>query len=218
MKDAINQKIVSERKARFLNNTIYTQDIDKEYVFSYPNFNKNIILFIGRLVKNKKIDTLIEYFQLINQEFSSGEGVPFELRVIGDGPERYKFEKLSKNHSNVKLLPGTKDEKIISKHMTDSCLVFIPGHSGLSINHAFKYGRPYATLNGNSHGPEIDYIKDFGYNGFILKNSKEENIRKIISFLESRNEVIYDNAYKTGQYLSVENYCNQFLYALNTDY
>ena len=44
--------------------------------------------------------------------------------------------------------------------MRDCNLVFVIGHSGLSINHSFCYGRPYATIKSNSQPPEIDYIEN----------------------------------------------------------
>ena len=52
--------------------------------------------------------------------------------------------------------------------MKKASLVFVPGLSGLSINHAFAYGRPYATFSAERHGPEINYLIN-GVNGFIIK-------------------------------------------------
>jgi hypothetical protein len=63
------------------------------------------------------------------------------------------------------------------------------------------------------HPPEIDYLEN-GYNGFIMSKSKVENIKMIRTFLLSSEEKIYDNAYKTGQKLSTENWCRKIKEAL----
>ena len=89
--------------------------------------------------------------------------------------------------------------------MEQANLVFIPGGSGLSINHAFAYGRPYATIPHPEHGPEISFIKN-DYNGFILSGNKQENIEKLYNFLNTLPKYIYDNAYSSGKKLSIENW------------
>ena len=71
------------------------------------------------------------------------------------------------------------DEADIAPIMKNASLVFIPGHSGLSVNHAFSYGRPYITLQGPSHAPELEYL-DENKNGFVLDgNDFEANINTI---------------------------------------
>jgi hypothetical protein len=93
--------------------------------------------------------------------------------------------------------------------------VFIPGHSGLSINHAFAYGRPYVTLQGPSHAPELEYI-DQGVNGFVLDGDFDSNIETINNLLLNRTilETFCDNAKSKGEYLSVEKWVNQLKLSL----
>ena len=94
--------------------------------------------------------------------------------------------------------------------MARASLVFIPGHSGLSINHAFAYGRPYVTLASNDHAPEIDYVEN-GKNGYILHYDLESNIEIINKLISNRItlENFCDNAKQKGNYLSVEKWVEQ---------
>ena len=50
-----------------------------------------------------------------------------------------KIEKAVSNFKNVFYHGGLIEEKKISKVMSKIDYVFVPGHSGLSINHAFAY-------------------------------------------------------------------------------
>lgn len=94
-------------------------------------------------------------------------------------------------------------------------MVFIPGHSGLSVNHAFSYGRAYFTIGGKDHGPEIEYIKH-GINGGILGSDMEKNIQELEEYFLGDSTQVLRNAFDTGLELSVENWCEQFYGSLNS--
>ena len=89
-------------------------------------------------------------------------------------------------------------------------MVFIPGHSGLSINHAFAYGRPYVTLQGASHAPELEYIEE-GSNGYVLKGDIDSNMKTIENLLINRSvlEQFCKKAKQKGVELSVKNWVRQ---------
>ena len=92
-------------------------------------------------------------------------------------------------------------------------MVFIPGHSGLSINHAFSYGRPYFTIETDGHGPEIAYIET-GINGFLLGSNKTKNLYMIEKYLLNDNSKLCLNAFNKGNELSIENWCERFYSSL----
>ena len=209
MNYAIKNQLVEDFKASYVNNTLYTKDIDRYYKFSYPSNNKKIILFIGRLIYTKRVDLLLKYYEKINKNLSA-KGYKSELRIIGEGPFFDKINQAAKKDTSIKVLGGIVQERAISKHMKDVSLVFIPGDSGLSINHAFCYGKPYATIKSKNHGPEINYLKN-GINGFLLSGDFNSDVSKICSVLISNNKEIFDNAYETGQSLSVDTWCTQIM-------
>jgi hypothetical protein len=102
--------------------------------------------------------------------------------------------------------------------MKKASLVFIPGHSGLSVNHAFSYGRPYVTLQGPSHAPELEYL-DNGENGYLLDEDFETNCHTINNLLSNRTllERFCENANQKGEYLSVQKWVEKMKQSLIND-
>lgn len=79
----------------------------------YPQTHKKNeipkILFVGRLVSQKGINTLLKTAKLLKEK------IDFELLIIGDGPMRKNIEKfIQKNalHKNIKLLGQQPHEKM----------------------------------------------------------------------------------------------------------
>lgn len=69
--------------------------------------NRNSILYVGRLVSYKNVDTLIKAFALVNKKLPDAT-----LIIIGTGPERKNLEKLAANlECNVKFLGFVSEEK-----------------------------------------------------------------------------------------------------------
>ena len=62
LEKAIKLNLISSKKAHYANNTIYTKDIEEKYKFIIPSNNDISLLFIGRLIENKKLDRLFEYY------------------------------------------------------------------------------------------------------------------------------------------------------------
>lgn len=208
---SIQEGMVHKSKAFYANNTI-----DIEQIFSLAGQQKNQlgnnILFIGRIVPSKRLDLLIEYFKEIQKVIED-----CKLLIIGDGPESAKYQEMSKHIANVHWLGAIVDEAEICRYAQMSKIVFVPGHSGLSINHSFAYGKPYVTLERETHPPEIDYIIN-GKNGLILPmDDKEENVKKILRLLT--DNTCYDEmsaaALETAQQLTLENWIKSMKSALN---
>jgi glycosyltransferase involved in cell wall biosynthesis len=148
---------------------------------------------------------LIKYYNSLKQSQQK-----LKLEIIGDGPESYIVKEALKNDSDIFWHGTIVDEEEIAPIMSRASLVFIPGLSGLSINHAFAYGKPYLTLKADKHGPEISYLVD-GENGYILEDNLEEDVKKITQLLEDRNQLIRYSEYAKlkSEYLSVQNWVKQ---------
>ncbi|MEY8847882.1 glycosyltransferase family 4 protein [Psychroserpens sp. XS_ASV72] len=202
---AVSERLIAKEKAFWANNTIDTSEIQKHHTYQLPNANKISILFIGRLIASKRIPELLEYYARLKQDIPN-----LELDIIGDGPESYLVKEASELDTNIHWHGTLIDEEKIAPIMQRASLVFIPGHSGLSVNHAFAYGRPYITLEGPSHAPEVDYI-DQAENGFMLHGTFDENIEVIKHLLLDKDQLkqFCDSAKEKGNYLSVENWVNQ---------
>ncbi|WP_162430956.1 glycosyltransferase family 4 protein [Christiangramia aestuarii] len=211
---AIENKFINPKKAFWANNTIDTQEITRVYNFQLPNENEPRILFIGRLIPSKKLDVLFEYYSHLSALFKS-KGKCLKLDIIGDGPEAKLVQEKIEKDEKIRWHGALVNEDKISEIIKNCSLVFVPGHSGLSINHAFAYGRPYITLESIDHAPEISYLQH-GKNGWILSEDQNQNVRTIADLLLDREKLqsFCRNAERTGNFLSVENWRSQFSRAL----
>jgi len=201
---AINKKYIHPNKAFWANNTVDDIEISKYYVFTLPPKIKISILYIGRLIPSKRVEDLVDYFKELDElrpDF-------FELHIIGDGPDSSKINDFGMN--NIFCHGTIVDEKEIAPIMKNASCVFVPGLSGLSINHAFAYGRPYITFQSNFHGPEISYLET-NVNGLILSNDKKENISVLMNLLTNSNEIdiFCKSAFEKGKQLSVMKWVEQ---------
>lgn len=203
---AIQKKLIKPEKAFWANNTIDTQEVGKFYDYHLPPQNRPKLIFIGRLITSKRINDLITYYKLLKINIPN-----LTMDVIGDGPEKDLIRKATKKHKDITWHGALVDESKIAPIMGEASLVFIPGHSGLSINHAFAYGRPYITLHGPSHAPELQYIEE-GINGYVLGNDIRNNVNILSELMLNRKilEQLCENAKNKGEYLSVDNWVDQF--------
>lgn len=203
---AVKNKLIDSKKAFWANNTIDNLEIQRHYQFQLPPKDNPCLLFIGRLIASKRINDLIGYFKHLKLQIPN-----LQLEIIGDGPESHIIKDSIVNGVEDIIWHGTLvDEEKIAPIMSKTSIVFIPGHSGLSINHAFAYGRPYITLEGPSHAPELNYI-DRGENGFVLNGDFELNIETIKDLLINRTQLeqFCNGAKVKGEYLSVQNWVQQ---------
>lgn len=207
-KKAIQSKLVKPEKAFWANNTIDSVEVDKYYDFVLPPKDPVTIVFIGRLIAPKRIGDLIEFFENLSRKYDG----KFALEIIGDGPQSNIVKKAQSSNSNIIWHGTLVDEEKIAPIMRRASLVFIPGLAGLSINHTFAYGRPYATFPADRHGPEISYLKD-GVNGFIVG----EDLKIIEEFLNNEEKIddFCQSAYETSKSLSVSRWIEQILSALH---
>lgn len=107
------------------------------------------------------------------------------------------------------------DERAIACAMREAHIVFVPGDSGLSIVHAFCYGKPYATIYASTHGPEIDYVED-NVNGLVLSGDPKGDCMRIAVLLEDqrRYSEVCLAAFEKAKELSIEHWCSQMARAL----
>lgn len=147
---------------------------EKTKLFKNPELFTAI--FIGRLVKEKNIDFLLNAVKDL-----SNKGLPINCIIIGDGPELDSIRNfISTNHfeSRIHLTGALYDEKEIYKYFEMSQLMISPGNVGLNCLHSLAYGVPVLTHNNiKFHGPEVEAIKPGetgilfeynNYNDFIL--------------------------------------------------
>lgn len=166
-------------------------------IICQKNERKLELLFVGRLIKLKKVDDILEcctYLKKSNYDFT--------LRIIGDGPEKGNIERIiSKSGLNdfVELL-GEKSSDIVAEYMQKSSILYFSSNKaegwGAVVNEALSYG--CAIIASDACG-STKYLISEGYNGEIYHvGNAYEMFQKTVEFWESECKMeIYKNAYNT---------------------
>jgi len=84
----------------------------------------NTVLFVGRLVEKKGVDTLIDAMAILRQTAPS-----LELSIIGDGPVRGSLEKQAREAGIKVQFQGWQDEKKVRAAMRRALLLAVPSRT-----------------------------------------------------------------------------------------
>jgi len=142
--------------------------------------DKKIILFVGRLTKDKGISYLIQAFNKLDHSFL--------LLLIGFGPDKPFFRKITEKNNNITFL-GEKEHDQVAEYMNASDVFILP---------SLSEGRPNVILEAMASGLPIIATNVGGIpemmqgnkNGFLIKKS---NVNDIITAVRK----IFDNPSKT---------------------
>lgn len=132
---------------------------------------RNRVLHIGRLVKWKRVDLLIDAFNQVLNSFPDTE-----LVIVGSGPEmKYLEAKVNelKISNQVVFTGAVYDPFTLGKYMNESSVYVLAGMGGLSINDAMCFGMP--VICSVCDGTEHDLIQD-GVNGFFFKEGDAKDL------------------------------------------
>jgi len=157
----------------------------KNYRFN-PKLKKDgNILYIGRLVKEKGIDDLINALPEVVSKINQAH-----LTVVGDGPQRKHLISLTKKlrMTNKVDFVGKIPHKKIKEYYQEASVVVVPSlyldNSPNVIYEAFSAGRPVIA---SSRGGMSDFVKD-GKTGFLFESGNiKELAKKIIMVLKEEN-------------------------------
>jgi glycosyltransferase involved in cell wall biosynthesis len=147
--------------------------------------NKLRLLHVGRLVKWKRVDMLIDVFSKLLIKFPSAE-----LVIIGTGEEEENLKKQVENlnlNASVRFEGGVYDMEILGQYFNASSIYVLAGMGGLSINDAMCFGLP--IICSIADGTEKKLVRD-GYNGYIFNNEDPNDLYKKIDSLFSNPETI----------------------------
>lgn len=154
------------------------EKIKKEIGFKH----KYNLVFIGRLLRSKRPDILLDIYEKIKDKVNNDIGIHF----VGDGEMMDEMEEYVYNHkynNNIFLYGQIYDEEITGKMLFASDLMVMPGALGLSINHSFCFLCPVVSFkkgeNGPYHGPEIEYVVN-NETGFLIEQNNIDDMVKII--------------------------------------
>lgn len=118
----------------------YASNLKSEIISSHFNNNLPIILFVGRLTPQKKIDRIIDMMAT-----HQNQGINYNVLIIGDGSEKKFLQDLCiKYHleNNIWFYGECYDESKLNELIYNCDLCCSPGNVGLTALHAMTYGVP----------------------------------------------------------------------------
>ena len=203
----INNTLDSELiiKQRNQLDQVGTSKVKKRLGLNY----KNIILFVGRMVKRKRP---LELLLLLEDILATNDNLL--LLFIGDGPERKKISEIVtlKKYHNVITTGQINDLKTVNQYIFISDFVVVPGHIGLVANHCILMKKPLFTIKrekfNSSHAPEFNYL--IHRRNSIISNDLNDLKRNIIDNLNDIKKYNYEFD-STIKNIKLESMVNNFV-------
>jgi len=173
---------------------------NEKYKRRIASNNEKIVTHVSNFRKVKRIQDVLKIFKIINNSN------PSKLVLVGDGPERPKMERLSREleiSDHVNFLGNLKSTKEV---LNISDLFILPSSSesfGLAALEALACGVP--VISTNSGG--IPEVVEHGKSGFLSEagNFKEmgQNALNIISDNQTHNQ-FKSNAIKSAKKFDIQ--------------
>lgn len=173
------------------------------------------LLHVGRLVKWKRVDMLIDVFKKLLAQFPTAE-----LVIVGTGPEeqRLKNQVITLGiEQNIVFTGGVYEMKTLGQYFNASLVYVLAGMGGLSINDAMCFDKPIVCAIAD--GTEKKLVRD-GYNGYIFEDGNAEDLFKKLTVLLSDPVKTRKMGLNSGQiirdevniHVVIENYQKAFQY------
>lgn len=153
-----------------------------------PNINKssngnNRLLWIGRFVKGKGIDYLIDAFELLNHKYQN-----LYMTMVGEGPERERIERkicALRIDKNIKIVDIVPNSDIVQLYQNSDVFVLPSIEEGVprTILEAMSCGIPIVCSK-LSH--LVDIVKNAG---FLVPIRDSEALAEKISIILSDKEL-----------------------------
>lgn len=144
------------------------------------------IIYIGRLHPAKRVDLLLESFNLLPKHLD------VTLHIVGDGPEKELIKQFQEENDNIKTYGSVYNDKETAKFLFSSDIMVIPGDVGLGIIHAFSFGVPLITCKqsnrGPVHGPEIEFFKH-NENGLYCESNPQSISDALVELLLNKEKL-----------------------------
>ncbi|WP_082574608.1 MULTISPECIES: glycosyltransferase [unclassified Nocardioides] len=128
------------------------------------SFQRNSIIYVGRLVKEKKVALLIDAF-CQSELHESGQ----VLDIVGTGPELQILQEMvdKRDMRDAVRFHGeiykTSDLDLLYR---SAFAAVSPGYAGLSITQSIGFGVPILVPTGEPHAPEIELERSGGVRYF----------------------------------------------------
>lgn len=182
------------------------------------NKDSFLLLYVGRLCKDKGVDILIESFKLIKANSTY-------LHIIGTGPDNDLLKESAENDERI-IFHGYLNYEELKQFYRKADVVVVPSIwyevFGIVIIEAFSFGVPAI---GSRIGGIPEVIQD-GFNGFLFSPGNKEELKDkmeifISDFQKEKRllNIFRNNAYETSKKYSIEHILPQIveIYRNNID-
>jgi len=175
------------------------------------------VLYIGRLIPEKKVDLLIRGFAAAMSRLPDET----KLTIIGNGIEEGKLKSLVsylRIESNVELPGQLTSQDQLAPYFNSSYVSVSPGYMGLSGIHSLAYGVPILVANKEPHSPEIAILEEDKNGCYFAANSANDLAHHLIELSDNRARCasMGDAGLKlVRDRFNVEAMVNSFLDAIN---
>lgn len=157
------------------------------------------LLHVGRLVKWKRVDMLIEVLHQLLPEYPQAE-----LVVIGSGPEenalKQQVEQLGLQH-HVRFVGAVYDMALLGQYFLASRVYVLAGMGGLSINEAMCFDKPIVCSVAD--GTERVLVRE-GFNGRYFEDGNPESLRAVLNDLLAHPALIQEMGERSGRIIQDE--------------
>jgi glycosyltransferase involved in cell wall biosynthesis len=115
--------------------------------------DRPVVLFVGRLIKGKRVDELLQAFALLRAE--NVEPRP-SLRIVGDGPDFEPLRSLAGEICPDAVFLGRRDGDELVAELDRADLFVMPGQGGLAVQEAMSRALPIVV--GDGDGTQYDLV------------------------------------------------------------
>lgn len=143
------------------------------------------LIHVGRLVKWKRVDLIIDTVKNLREKYPS-----IELVVVGFGPEEENLKKYAVEQGvadRVRFVGGVYDSVSLGRYLHTSAIYVLAGMGGLSINDAMCFGKP--VVCSVADGTEKRLVRE-GYNGHYFENGSADSLTEKIDLLLADGEKV----------------------------
>ena len=133
------------------------------------------LLHIGRLVKWKQVDVLIEAAVALHTKYPQTE-----LSIVGDGPELEALKAQAAGYDFIHFHGGIYDPTELGKITCESGIYVLAGMGGLSINEAMCFSKP--VVCSVADGTEKRLVRE-GFNGHFFESGSVASLASVIEKL-----------------------------------
>jgi glycosyltransferase involved in cell wall biosynthesis len=127
-----------------------------ERLRSIPPTPERHILYVGRLIPEKRVDLVIRAVAVAGPRLDDG----VQLVIVGDGPERPRLTELAGRIAPTRVrFEGERwDEDGLASLYAGSFVCIQPGVAGLAVIEGLAHRTPVVVPTGEAHGPEVEAL------------------------------------------------------------